>query len=124
MKALTTIIIFAVVAFVGCKSNTLSNSLSGSFTSYSKSEYSTASDTLIITPSTQSTNVYQIERRTGYQKIRNGILQIKEYKTERWQSSWNDEKHVFSETEYGRQITLNKDGNSVTLKNTKYQKIK
>ncbi|MDN3584930.1 hypothetical protein [Mucilaginibacter flavus] len=124
MKALSFIIILAIAAFTGCTNNSQSKSLSGTFTNQSKSEYSTASDTLIITPSTQSTNTYQIERKTGFQKIRNGVSQAKEYKTEKWQSTWNEEKQMLSETEYGRQITPGKDGNSVTLKNTEYQKIK
>jgi hypothetical protein len=124
MKALSFIIILAIVAFIGCTSNSQSKSLSGTFTNQSKSEYSTASDTLIITPSTQSTNSYQIERKTGFQKIRNGVTEAKEYKTETWQSTWNEDKQVLSETDYGRQITPSKDGNSVTLKNTQYQKIK
>lgn len=124
MKALTIMILLTVVAFIGCKSNTQNNSVSGTFTNQSKSEYSVASDTLIITPLTQSGNSYQIERRTGFQKIRNGETQAKEYKTEKWQSSWSEDKQVLSETEYGRQITPNKDGSSVRLKNTQYQKIK
>ena len=124
MKALTIIVVLTIVTFVGCKSNSQSNSLSGTFTNQSKSDYSTASDTLIITPSPQSTNSFQIERKTGYQKIRNGIIQTKEYKTEKWQSTWSEDKQVLSETEYGRQITPSKDGNSVTLKNTEYKKIK
>ena len=124
MKTLAIIIIFTIVAFMGCKSNSQSNFLSGTFTNQSKSEYSTASDTLIITPSPQSRNNFQIERRTGYQKMRNGILQTKEYKTEKWQSSWSEDKQALTETEYGRQITPSMDGNSVTLKNTEYQKIK
>ena len=123
MKALSLIIILAIIAFIGCTSNSQSKSLSGTFTNQSKSEYSTASDTLIIT-STQSTNNYQIERKTGFQKIRNGVTQAKEYKTEKWQSTWNDDKQVLAETEYGRQITPGKDGTSVTLKNTQYKKIK
>ncbi|SDG10904.1 hypothetical protein [Mucilaginibacter gossypii] len=124
MKALIVIISLTFVALIGCKSNSQSNSLEGTFTNQSKSEYSTASDTLIITRSSQSSNTYQIERRTGFQKIRNGVTQAKEYKTEKWQSSWSDDKQVLSETEYGRQITPGKDGNSVKLKNTEYQKIK
>ena len=124
MKALSFIIILAIVAFIGCTSNSQSKSLSGTFTNQSKSEYSTAFDTLIITPSTQSTNSYQIERKTGFQKIRNGVTGAKEYKTEKWQSTWNEDKQVLSETDYGRQITPSKDGSSVTLKNTQYQKIK
>ncbi len=124
MKVLSFIITLAIVAFIGCTSNSQSKSLSGTFTNQSKSEYSTASDTLIITPSTQSTNSYQIERKTGFQKIRNGVTQAKEFKTEIWQSTWDEDKKVLSETDYGRQITPSKDGNFVTLKNTQYQKIK
>jgi len=124
MKALIVIINLTFVAFMGCKSNSQSSSLAGTFTNQSKSEFSSASDTLIIAPSNQSSNTYQIERRTGFQKIRNGVTQAKEYKTEKWQSSWSEDKQVLSETEYGRQITPGNDGNSVTLKNTQYQRIK
>lgn len=124
MKAITVIVSLIFVAFLGCKSKSQTNSLAGTFTNQSKSEYSIASDTLIIKPLNQSSNTYQIERRTGFQKIRNGVTQPKEYKTEKWQSSWNGDKEVLSETEYGRLITPGKDGNSVTLKNTEYQKIK
>lgn len=124
MKALIAIISLTFLALIGCKSKSQSNSVEGTFTNQSESEYSKASDTLIIIPSNQSSTTYQIERRTGFQKIRNGVTQAKEYKTEKWQSTWKEDNQVLSETEYGRQITVNKDNNSVTLKNTQYQKIK
>lgn len=124
MKALIAIISLTFVVLVGCKSNSQSNLVAGTFTNHSQSEYSTASDTLIITPLNRTSNTYKIERRTGFQKIRNGVAQAKEYKTEKWESSWNEDKQILSETEYGRQISPSKDGNAVTLKNTQYQKIK
>lgn len=123
MKA-SFILLAIILTACACNSKSNSGSLTGTFINYSKSEYSIAFDTLIISPLNQSGNNYQIERKTGYQKIRNGITQPKEYKMEKWQSTWNEESQKLSETEYGRQITSGKDGQTLTLKNTEYKKIK
>lgn len=124
MKASFILLAIIITACIACDSKSNSGSLTGTFINYSKSEYSVAFDTLVISSLNQSGISYQIERKTGYQKIRNGITQPKEYKMEKWQSSWSEEKQTLSETEYGRQIALGKDGQTLTLKNTEYQKIK
>ncbi len=124
MKASFILLAIIITACIACNSKSNSDSITGTFINYSKGEYSIAFDTLIITPLNQSGNNYQIERRTGYQKIRNGITQPKEYKVEKWQSTWNEENQKLSETEYGRQITSGKDGRTLTLKSTEYKKIK
>lgn len=124
MKASNILMIFITIAFIGCTNKSQSNYVTGTFTNESKSEYSIAADTLIITPIKESENSFQIERRTGYQKLRNGITQPKEYKVEKWQSLWDSDKEVLSEAEYGRQIRVSSDGQFLTMKSTQYKRLK
>lgn len=97
--------------------------LSGVYVNQAQSEFSIASDTLIITAVNLADKTYQIEDRTGYQKIRNGKKLPAEYKQEKWQATWNPDKQVLAETEYGRQISVLRDKPGVQLKNTVYLKI-
>jgi hypothetical protein len=124
MRTSVILIFLSITAIIGCKGTSHGDTVSGTFIIQTKSEYSIALDTLIIVPLSQAENSFQIERRTGYQKIRNGIAQPKEYKVEKGQSVWNEGKQVLSETDYGRQITPSKDGQFLFLKNTRYQKIR
>jgi YD repeat-containing protein len=122
MKVSTILIALIALFFVGCNNKASKGDLSGTYTNQSKSEYSTASDTLIITTMSESTNAYQIERKTGFQKIRNNITQLKLYRNEKWQATWDADKQILSETDLGRQISFDKDKHTLTLKNTQYQK--
>ena len=124
MKIIIFISAIIITVCIACNTTSNSSEPKGTFVNYSKGEYSLAFDTLIITPLNQTGNSFQVERKTGYQKIRDGITRPKEYKTEKWQSSWDEETQTLSETEYGRQITSGKDGKSLMLKTTEYQKIK
>ncbi|WP_428329668.1 hypothetical protein [Mucilaginibacter sp.] len=123
MKASTILIALITTVFIGCSNQASKEDLSGTYTNQSKSEYSLASDTLIITVIDQSNNSYQIERKTGFQKIRNQITQPKQYKNEKWQATWNADKKILSETDLGRQISFGKEKHSLSLKGTQYQKI-
>ena len=122
MKLLKLLIVLITVMFISCKSKSNTRNFTGQFTNQSKSEYSIATDTLTITPLNNSEKSFQIERRTGYQKITNGVRQPKEYRVEKWQSTWNEDKQILSEADYGRQITPGNDGQSLTLKTTRYQR--
>ena len=124
MKKVSFALAIVITAFGACDIKTESGQPTGTYVNNSKSEYSLAFDTLIVTPLNKSDNNYQIERKTGYQKIRGGILKPKEYKVEKWQSSWDETKQTLSETELGRQMSLSQDGKVLTLKTTQYQRIK
>ena len=123
MKVSTVLIALVTLSFMSCTNKASQDDLPGSYTNKSKSEYSTASDTLILTAISQSSNTYQIERKTGFQKIRNNIMQPKQYKNEKWQATWDADKQILSETDLGRQIIFDKAKHSLSLKNTQYQKI-
>jgi hypothetical protein len=124
MKTLKILTFFSgVMLIIACNSSE-NPELSGIYTNQAQSEYSIASDTLIITAVSLADKTYQIENRTGYQRIRNGQKLPAEYKEEKWQATWNPDKQVLAETEYGRQISVLRDKPGVQLKNTVYLKIK
>ncbi|TWR25478.1 hypothetical protein FPZ42_12835 [Mucilaginibacter achroorhodeus] len=122
MKA--SIIYFLAISFLfaGCGNSETNSDFSGSYVNKAQSEYSIAFDTLIL--SKKSELSYEIERKTGFQKIRNGSIMAKEFKSERWSAQWNKDNMFLSETELGRQITFSEDGKSLSLKGTEYLKIK
>lgn len=121
MKAFI-IFLFLAVALYSCTNTANETDLSGIYVNKSHSEYSIAFDTIIV--SKKSSANYEVARKTGFQKIRNGTALSKEYKFEKWPAQWDAQKMVLSETDLGRQITLNKGGKSINLKNTEYLKIK
>ena len=123
MKVSTILIALMALCIIGCNNKVSKEDLSGTYVNQSKSEYSTASDTLVISMIDESANSYQIERKTGFQKIRNQITQPKQYKDEKWQATWNPDKQILSETDLGRQISFGKDKHSLYLKSTRYQKV-
>ena len=122
MKALIgCICIFSICSF-GCNGNHSEADISGVYVNKSQSEYSVAYDTLII--SNKATTNYEVERKTGFQKIRNGSILSKEFKSEKWPAQFDKEKMLLSETELGRQISVDRDGKAISLKSTSYSKIK
>lgn len=122
MKTLIVSVIVIGVLLASCTDNERESDLSGTYVNKSQSEYSIAFDTLIVLKKANSN--YQVERKTGFQKIRNGLIQSKEYKSETWLAQWDPQKMVLSETALGRQISQSEGGKSISLKNTEYLKIK
>jgi hypothetical protein len=124
MKTLKILILISCPLFINACNSSKNPDLSGIYANQAQSEYSIASDTLIITAVSLADKTYQIENRTGYQKIRNGQKLPAEHKQEKWQATWDADKQVLAETEYGRQISVLRDKPGVQLKNTVYLKIK
>src|SRR5476649_2595776 len=100
MKRSTILIVLLAILFVRCKSASNSD-VSGIYTNESKSEYSIASDTLIITAINKENKSYLIEHHTGFKRIKNKELQTKQFKQEKWEASWNEDSKVLSETDLG-----------------------
>jgi hypothetical protein len=122
MKALIVYLCILSIYMFGCNSNHPDHDISGVYVNKSQSEYSVAFDTLIL--SKKAATNYEVERKTGFQKIRNGSTMLKEFKSEKWPAQFNQEKMLLSETELGRQISVEQNGKSINLKSTSYSKIK
>ena len=123
MKTLKLIVLVScAAAFAACTSK--NPELSGVYVNQSQSEYSVASDTLIITVVSLTDKTYSVERRDGFQKIRNGAKLPIQFKQETWHATWDTNQQVLAETEYGRQIRLSPDKQGIMLKNTLFRKIR
>jgi len=123
MKRSTILIVLLAILFVRCKSGS-NKDVSGIYTNESKSEYSIASDTLIITAINKENKSYLIEHHTGFKRIKNKELQTKQFKQEKWEASWNEDTKVLSETDLGRQLTLKPDNVTFVIKDSEFRKIK
>ena len=122
MKTVSIIFIGLVLVFAGCEPKD-SKEPSGTYTNQSESEYSTAFDTLTIKP-LEANKTYQIEESIGFQRKIKGVLQVKQYKTKNWQATWDVDKSVLSETQYGRQLYYDEQKQTLTIKNTAFTRIK
>jgi len=87
-----------------------------------KNEYSMANDTLIITAYNLSAGTYEVERRDGYHRIRQGKILPKEFRQEKWIATFEKDKQLLLESAWGRQVYINTDNHSASF-NGIYRKI-
>jgi hypothetical protein len=123
MKTIHSVMLICLAACIAACGNSKNPSLSGVYVNHAQSEYSVASDTLIIDAVNLTNKTYSVERHAGFQKIRNGQKQPEQFKKESWQAIWDSGNQVLSEGEYGRQIRLSSDTPGVLLKTTLFKKI-
>ncbi|WCT14376.1 hypothetical protein [Mucilaginibacter jinjuensis] len=124
MKALTFLIVLLAILFTRCKSKSTTQDFSGTYVLQTKGEYAIDYDTLIVSADHKSANTYNIQNNSGFQKIRNGVIMLKEFKKTSWVANWNEDKQLLSETDLGRQIQFKDNNKTLVLKNSTYQKIK
>lgn len=114
------LIMCGVIVTLAC--NRTSDDLSGTYVTESTNEFIILNDTLIIKPYNQDARNYQIEKRSGYHRLRNGKKLPKEFKQKSWTATYNAEKQALQETEYGRQIYVNTKAGTLSFGAT-YRKI-
>jgi len=114
------IFISSALIFIAC--NRTANTISGIYVMSFRNEYSIATDTLVIQSYSLGAGTYQVERRDGYHRIREGKILPKEYRQERWMATFEKDKQILSENTYGRQIYIKGDGRTLSYNGT-YRKI-
>jgi hypothetical protein len=124
MKVSTILIALATISFYSCSSNNKKTDISGTYVTQFKNEYSITTDTIVLTASESSSQTYNIERRTGFNKVRNGKTLPKQFKVAKWTTTYNTTKELLQETDLGKQISLSPDKQSLKLGDTEYQKVK
>lgn len=123
MKTIKIMLLLGIALLViACNNNTTSNSFTGVYVMSFKNEYSNANDTIIIKPYNLTANTYQVERRDGFHRIREGKVLPKEFKQERWIATFNEEKQALQETEFGKQVYINQKAGTLSFGAT-YRKI-
>jgi hypothetical protein len=122
MKALI-ILLFLTIIIYGCSETAKKSDPSGTYVTHFKNEYSLTDDTLIIRNINSTDQAFSIERRSGFQKIRDGVIQIKEFKSSKWDATYNNDSKVLQQTDLGKQVYIT-DHNSVKLGDSEYKEIK
>lgn len=116
------LLLSALILIISCK-NKIDPQIAGIYITDFKNEYNITTDTLILS-STNGNKTFQIERRSGYSKIREGKVLPKEYKQAKWVADYNEDKQLLQETELGRQIHLSLQKHTLLLGDSQYRKIK
>lgn len=123
MKVSTILIALIITTLYSCSPTSKTTDISGTYVTKFTNEYSITSDTLVVASEANS-QTYSIERRTGFNKIRDGKTLPKEFKVAKWVSSYNIEKQMLQETELGKQISVFSEKQSLKLGDSEYQKVK
>ncbi|EHQ24770.1 hypothetical protein [Mucilaginibacter paludis] len=114
LTALTTVILSAC-------SHSKEADIAGTYVATYRNEYTIGNDTLEIVP--YHNQIYQVIRRTGYQKIRDGKILPKEFKQVKWTATYVQDKQVLQETEFGKQLYM-KPGKSLLFGDDEYKRLK
>jgi len=123
MKTLKLMLLLAIALMAIACNRAKDRAISGVYVVDTKNEYTILSDTLVIEAYNLEAGVYQIEKRSGYQLIRDGKILPKQYRQKSWQATFDKEKELLSETAYGKQIYLNTAAGTLSFGAT-YHKIK
>ncbi|MET3501324.1 hypothetical protein ABIC45_002936 [Mucilaginibacter rubeus] len=123
MKALKFIIVISCLLLVIACNEKGDKSIAGVYVMSFKNEYSIATDTIVIEAYSIEAKSFQVERRDGFHRIREGNVLPKEFKREHWIATYNEEKQVLQESEFGKQIYINQDAGTLSFGAT-YRKIR
>lgn len=108
------LLISGLFIIAACQNGTPSK-ISGIYVTSFKQEFSIVNDTLVIETYNLNSSTYQIERRSGYHRIRNGKVMPKEYEQEKWIGIFNQDSFLLQEAAYGRQIYFQHDLKSLSF---------
>lgn len=124
MKTSISQMILIVTLLFSCKnSSNNTNDLGGTYVTQFNNEYTITNDTLIITPAESSSKSFNVERRTGFNKIRDGVTLDKQFKVAKWMSFFDSDKQVLKETDLGKQIHVVSGTDKIRLGSSEYTKI-
>jgi hypothetical protein len=123
MKTLKFMLLIAIALLAIACNHAKDKAISGVYVVSTKNEYTILTDTLVIEAYNLEAGVYQIDKRSGYQLIRNGKILPKQYKQKSWKATFDKEKQALSETAFGKQIYVNTEAGTLSFGAT-YRKIK
>lgn len=106
--------------WAGCihQSKQNQDAIPGTYVNQAKSQYSTASDTLVIA---KNNNACTVTRKTGFRRIVNGRLQPEEHKAKSFIGTWDQDKQILQLVENG--IIIRFDGDGLEVQNSKYRRL-
>lgn len=89
-----------------------------------RSEYSKGEDTLLIGVFDARVNTYVIFKHSGYQRIKEGVIQPKQYAREKCMAVYDESSHVLQALKSGRLFIFSPQKHCLLLGTVEYKKIK
>lgn len=112
----------AVIAMLASCSRNSDVSVAGTYVSEESGEYSISKDTLLILSADGDKN-YQVIRRSGFQKIREGKLQPEEIKVQEFSGIYDPESSTLAIDGGDKRIRFFAGGKSLLLVKREYKKV-
>ena len=112
----------ALVLMLGSCGRGAGLSVAGTYVSHESGEYSISKDTLLILAAGGADN-YQLIRRSGFQRIRDGKLQPEEMKVQEYTGKYDPKSLVIRLDGEDKQVRFFAGGKSLLLAKREYHKI-
>ncbi|WP_461791488.1 hypothetical protein [Pedobacter sp.] len=113
---------FAVLLFFASCNYGNSPDIEGSYTSYQSGEYSISKDTLVIVRYGGKGD-YQVVRRSGFQRVRDGKLMPMEHRVQDFIGRFDPETGTLTIASDGKKISFLPEGRSLLLMQREYHKM-
>jgi len=93
----------------------------GTYVDHAGGEFSVADDTLVVRA--MGGIHYRIDRRTGFNLLRDGKKGERQYETEQWQAIAEREPGLLREQHYGKLLVFDRDSAALWVGRRKYVKL-
>jgi hypothetical protein len=122
MKAFIKIMLLPISLWTACTNSQKQTRdfIPGIYVTQAKSEYSIASDTLVIA---KTGNNYAVTRKTGFHRIASGQLMPEAHKAKSFTGIWDAQKQTLQLSENGIIILFQPAANQLEVQNSKYRKL-
>lgn len=98
--------------------------IAGIYVTQFRNQYSQTNDTLVVTAYNLAAHTYQIERHSGFNRIRDGKLLPREFKQQHWVATYREGNMVLEEGDLGRKLYVKPDEQELVMGKTIYQLMK
>jgi len=110
-----------IAFFSACDRDQVRSFIPGTYVNQAGSEFSKASDTLVIEAGNH--NRYLIQRKTGFNRIRDGKTGKREYETEVWTAMYDEQSRILKETRRGKELVFDPSAGTLRITSRVYRKI-
>ncbi|RCH56833.1 hypothetical protein DJ568_02970 [Mucilaginibacter hurinus] len=117
------LITISLIAISACKMNS-DPAIEGTYVTAFENEYSRANDTLIVSVYNKDGDSYKIERRSGFNRIREGRILPREIKQEEWMATFSPETQVLTIANLGRSVYMNAAKGEAVMGNTVFKRVR
>lgn len=121
MKIKIILTVFVCSLLLACNPKSKRSFFPGTYVNNSTGKYSVANDTLIIKDVEE--NRFEINRKTGFNLIRNGKKGKREFETEKWNAIYDEQTGLLTETRRGKILRFYPDSNMLMIGNRAYKKV-